>query len=270
MLIANSIGKLADQVFWQNAADLDTVTAWIGSLAYTFQIYFDFSGYSDMAIGLAKMLGFKIPENFNNPYVSQSISEFWRRWHISLGKWMKNYLYIPLGGNRVNNRLRLYFNLWLVFLVSGLWHGASWNFIFWGAFHGFFLILERGYYGRFLSAIGKFPAMLLTFMSVNVGWVFFRMSDIHEAFRFIGKMFTISYHPTVQFDGEFKFYFIVALFFSFFAIGSYMQKIQDAVYIADYSNKKHMVMFGVSLVLFVLSISYITSTSFNPFIYFRF
>jgi len=270
VLIANSVGRLADEVFWQNPEDLDTMTAWIGSLAYTFQIYFDFSGYSDMAIGLAKMLGFRFPENFNNPYISQSVTDFWRRWHMTLGKWMKNYLYIPLGGNRVTHKWRLYVNLWLVFLLSGFWHGASWSFIFWGAFHGFFMVIERGYYGRFLRAIGKIPAMLLTFVIINVGWVFFRMPGIEQAFSFVGKMFSLSSHPLITFDGEFRFYFLLALFFSFFAAGKFTQKIQDAVYFDAYSNTRHILVFTVSIMLFLLSVGYITSTSFNPFIYFRF
>jgi len=270
VLIANSVGTLADQVFGQDTKDLDTITAWVGSLAYTFQIYFDFSGYSDMAIGLAKMLGFKFPENFNNPYISRSITEFWRRWHMTLGKWMKNYLYIPLGGNRVNNKLRLYFNLWLVFLVSGFWHGASWNFIFWGAFHGFFIVLERTAYGDLLMKIGKFPSIVLTFIIVNISWVFFRMPDMNEAFRFVQRMFTISYHPILKFDNEFKFYLALAIFFSFFAIVKRTKKIQADVYFNNYTNSRHLIMFVLCIILFVLSVGYITSTNFNPFIYFRF
>lgn len=143
VLIANTLGAQADAVFALNYNEIPAFTAWLGILAYTFQIYFDFSGYSDMALGLGKLLGFKFPENFNNPYTSGSITEFWRRWHITLGNWMRNYLYIPLGGNRVPSKKRLYFNLWFVFLASGLWHGASWSFVVWGAFHGFFLVLER-------------------------------------------------------------------------------------------------------------------------------
>ena len=142
VLIANQMGIVADEIFGSNYSELDTMTAWVGSIAYTFQIYFDFSGYSDMAIGLAKMIGFKFPENFNNPYISQSITEFWRRWHMTLGSWMRNYLYIPLGGNKVG-KTRLYFNLWIVFLASGLWHGASWSFIFWGSFHVLSVIFSQ-------------------------------------------------------------------------------------------------------------------------------
>ena len=141
VLIANTVAKVADEIFSTNIEHISMPYAWLGMLAYTFQIYFDFSGYSDMAIGMGKMLGFKFPENFDNPYNSGSITEFWRRWHITLGKWMKNYLYIPLGGNKVDSKARLFFNLWLVFLLSGFWHGAAWTFIFWGIYHGLFLIL---------------------------------------------------------------------------------------------------------------------------------
>jgi len=143
VLIANVLAKQADLYMSGELSELSFDEAWVGILAYTFQIYFDFSGYSDMAIGLARMMGFRFPENFDSPYSSRSITEFWRRWHITLGAFMRDFLYIPLGGNRVGSKWRLYFNLWLVFLVSGLWHGASWNFVLWGAFHGFFLILDR-------------------------------------------------------------------------------------------------------------------------------
>lgn len=269
VLIANQMGIVADEIFGGNYNDLGTVTAWVGSLAYTFQIYFDFSGYSDMAIGLAKMLGFKFPENFNNPYISQSITEFWRRWHITLGSWMKNYLYIPLGGNKVRKG-RLYFNLWLVFLASGLWHGASWSFVFWGAFHGFFLVIERAFFGKVLTAIGKLPSILITFFIVNIGWVFFRIEKINDAFIYLKKMFVFDFKTEFHFHFHFQFYFILAIVFSFFAVTKYTQKIQDNLYINTYSNSRHICVIAISLVLFVLSISSITSSGFNPFIYFRF
>ncbi|MDO8999331.1 MAG: MBOAT family O-acyltransferase [Bacteroidota bacterium] len=269
VLIANQMGLVADEIFGTNYNDLDTITAWVGSLAYTFQIYFDFSGYSDMAIGLAKMMGFKFPENFNNPYISQSITDFWRRWHMTLGSWMKNYLYIPLGGNKVSKG-RLYFNLWLVFLASGLWHGASWSFIFWGAFHGFFLVIERAFLGKILIAIGKIPAILITFFIVNIGWVFFRVDKISDAFNYLKKMFTLNFKSEIKFDNEFITYFIIAIFFSFFAITNYTKKIQDNIYFNSYSNLRHLTIVAISLVLFVLSVSSITSSGFNPFIYFRF
>lgn len=266
------MGQVADDIFELNYLEMDTLTAWIGSLAYTFQIYFDFSGYSDMAIGLAKMFGFKFPENFNNPYVSRSINEFWRRWHITLGSWMKNYLYIPLGGNRVKGKVRLYLNLWLVFLASGFWHGANWSFIVWGAYHGLFIILERGYYGKFLEKVGKLPALLMTFFTVNIGWVFFRITDIHEAFGFIYKMFNFSTLPKrlPDIDSEFFFCLSLAIIFSFFTIGSFTQKIQNAVYHSTYTGAKHVLVSSICLVLFILSVASITSAGFNPFIYFRF
>ena len=269
VLIANQMGLVADEIFGSNYADMDMATAWIGSLAYTLQIYFDFSGYSDMAIGLAKMIGFKFPENFNNPYISQSITEFWRRWHMTLGSWMKNYLYIPLGGNKVG-KYRLYFNLWLVFLASGLWHGASWSFIFWGAFHGFFLVMERMFFGTVLTKLGKLPSIIITFLIVNFGWVFFRVEKIKDAISYIQCMFSFKFHSTFSFDSEFKTYFLIALFFSFFAISSYTQKIQNAIYFNAYTNTRHLIICLISICLFVLSISSITSSGFNPFIYFRF
>jgi alginate O-acetyltransferase complex protein AlgI len=269
VLIANQMGLVADEIFGSNYADMDMATAWIGSLAYTLQIYFDFSGYSDMAIGLAKMIGFKFPENFNNPYISQSITEFWRRWHMTLGSWMKNYLYIPLGGNKVG-KYRLYFNLWLVFLASGLWHGASWSFIFWGAFHGFFLVIERMFFGTVLTKLGKIPSIIITFLIVNFGWVFFRIEKIKDAFSYIRCMFSFKFNSNLSFDGEFKTYFLIALFFSFFAISNYTQKIQNAIYFNTYTNTRHLIICFTSICLFVLSISSITSSGFNPFIYFRF
>ncbi len=269
VLIANQIGIVADDIFGRNYLELDTMTAWVGSLAYTFQIYFDFSGYSDMAIGLAKMMGFKFPENFNNPYISQSITEFWRRWHMTLGAWMKNYLYIPLGGNKVGPA-RLYFNLWIVFLASGLWHGASWSFIFWGAFHGFFLVIERAGFGKVLEKIGKVPAIIITFLIANFAWVFFRVEKISDAFVYIKRMFSFKFNPAVSFNHEFLTYLFIAVFFSFFAVSTVTQKIQNKVYFDEYSNSRHLLFVPIALLLFILSVSSITSSGFNPFIYFRF
>ena len=270
VLIANQMGVVADSIFGSYYNDIGTATAWIGSLAYTFQIYFDFSGYSDMAIGLAKMMGFKFPENFANPYISQSITEFWRRWHMTLGNWMRNYLYIPLGGNKVGTT-RLYFNLWIVFLASGLWHGASWSFIFWGAFHGFFLVIERAFLGKYLEKIGKIPSVLFTFFVVNIGWVFFRVEKISDAITFIKQMFSFN-HIAIsnKIDSEFVTYFCIAILFAFFAINKWGQKLQDAVYFNSYTNARHITICVTSLVLFILSVSSITSSGFNPFIYFRF
>jgi alginate O-acetyltransferase complex protein AlgI len=188
---------------------------------------------------------------------------------MTLGSWMKNYLYIPLGGNKVSKN-RLYFNLWLVFLASGLWHGASWSFVFWGAFHGFFLVIERALFGKVLARIGKLPSILITFFIVNIGWVFFRIEKIGDAFLYLKTMFTLNTNNEFEFDNEFQFYFFLAIIFSFFAISKYTQKIQDAVYFDSYTNLKHLYVAAISILLFVLSVSSITSSGFNPFIYFRF
>ncbi len=270
VLIANHLGLQADTIFAMDFSGLDTFTAWIGILAYSFQIYFDFSGYSDMAIGLAKMIGFKFPENFNNPYISKSISEFWRRWHISLGAWMRNYLYIPLGGNKVSSKRRLYFNLWFVFLASGLWHGASWSFVLWGAYHGLFLVLERVFLNKFYDKIGKLPSTIITFLIVVIGWVFFRIEKISDALIFLKRMFAFDFKNTLSFDVEFYTFFILAIFFAFFTYPKIGQSIQDSVYVKSYTNKRHIATSFVVVLLMVISISSITAFGFNPFIYFRF
>jgi len=271
VLIANQMGLYADEIFAMNYAGLGTFAAWMGILAYTFQIYFDFSGYSDMAIGIAKMVGFKFPENFNNPYISQSITEFWRRWHISLGAWMRNYLYIPLGGNRVASKSRLYLNLWLVFLASGLWHGASWSFVLWGAYHGLFLVMERGFLLKIYEKIGKFPSMLITFFFVVIGWVFFRIENISEAFVFLKRMFIFKGGTTSNLiDSEFYSYLFLAVGFSLITVFKFGKKWQDSIFFDHYSDKKHLTVFCIVLVLLILSISSIAALGFNPFIYFRF
>lgn len=269
VLIANQMGLQADTIFAMEYAELDTMTAWVGILAYTFQIYFDFSGYSDMAIGLAKMIGFRFPENFNNPYISQSITEFWRRWHISLGAWMRNYLYIPLGGNKVSSK-RLYFNLWFVFLASGLWHGASWSFVIWGAYHGLFLVLERGFLLKVYNKIGKFPSMIITFFIVVIGWVFFRIENVNNALVFLNRMFAFEFVNLPRLGPEFNTYFVIAIFFAFFTYFKTGQKIQDVVYFGEFNYRRHLVFSSVVVILGILSVSSITSFGFNPFIYFRF
>jgi alginate O-acetyltransferase complex protein AlgI len=270
VLIANQMGLYADGVFSMHYADLGTYTAWMGILAYTFQIYFDFSGYSDMAIGIAKMVGFRFPENFNNPYISQSITEFWRRWHITLGAWMRNYLYIPLGGNRVATQRRLFFNLWIVFLASGLWHGASWSFILWGAYHGILLVLERVFLLKVYEKIGKFPSMFITFFLVVMGWIFFRIENISDAFVFLKRLFVFEESVANLIDSEFYFYLFVAIVFSFFTCIKKGKKWQDFIYFETYSNKKHLTIFILTMVLLFFSIASIAAFGFNPFIYFRF
>lgn len=272
VLIANVVGKYADVVFDAPVNELGTITAWVGALSYTFQIYFDFSGYSDMAIGLALMMGFRLPENFNNPYTAISITEFWRRWHISLGAWMKNYLYIPLGGNKVKTNARLYFNLWLVFLASGLWHGAAWGFIIWGAYHGLFLVIERMGLNKWLSKAGRW-SFIYTFFIVLIGWVFFRIEHLQPSLEYFSRMF--SWHEEAaaghwRWDNQFLTMLCVAAVFSFFAVSSTGNRLQDKIYNLDYTYRRHYALALISILLCVISVSAITSSSFNPFIYFRF
>ncbi len=186
VIIANPCGKVADVAF--SAGSLDSFDAWYGVVAYAFQIYFDFSAYSDMAIGLGLMLGFVFPKNFDSPYHSQSITEFWRRWHISLSSWLRDYLYLPLGGNRKGHR-RTYVNLAIVMLLGGLWHGAAWTFVIWGAIHGSMLALERAR-GKdsFYSRLPHPFRVALTFLVVLISWVFFRAETLGEAARYLGTM----------------------------------------------------------------------------------
>ncbi|HPG74397.1 MAG TPA: MBOAT family O-acyltransferase, partial [Bacteroidales bacterium] len=243
---------------------------WVGILAYTFQIYFDFSGYSDMAIGIGKMIGFKFPENFNNPYISRSITEFWRRWHMTLGRWMRDYLYIPLGGNRVSSTWRLYFNLWVVFLISGLWHGASWTFVVWGAYHGLFLILDRLFLIKFFDKIGKFPSIAITFLLAIIGWVFFRSETLTYAFDFIGRMFAFDMAGIEYFDREFWTMLVIAAVFSFLTAFRFGLNIENKVFFAEYTKSRYFIMAAIALILLIICVASITASGFNPFIYFRF
>ena len=269
-ILANTLGMQADAVFKLAPEQLDTAAAWVGAIAYTFQIYFDFSGYSDMAIGISKILGFRLPENFNNPYISGSITEFWRRWHMTLGTWMKNYLYIPLGGNKVSQG-KLYRNLILVFLISGLWHGASWNFVFWGAYHGLFLVMERIFLGNILQKAGKFIAIPFTFLVLVTGWVLFRNEDLTYATQVIKQMYSFNLMDgKFAMNNDFVWMALIALFFSLFAVFTPLANFQLKVYGENFSDKGKWYALLLGIVLFYLSLSYVSALDFNPFIYFRF
>jgi alginate O-acetyltransferase complex protein AlgI len=270
VLIANVLAAKADEVFGMPLDAISCNIAWIGALSYTFQIYFDFSGYSDMAIGIGKMLGFKFPENFNNPYNAGSITEFWRRWHITLGSWMKNYLYIPLGGNKVSSNGRLYFNLWLVFILSGFWHGAAWTFIFWGIYHGIFLILERMFLLNLYKKMGRFIPVVITFVIASIGWIFFRADSFAFAKGLTLRLFSFDYNATFILDDEFKFYFILAVFFSFFGLFKFGERIQTFFYNKQYTNLQVAGLSIFALMFYFICLGAITASSFNPFIYFRF
>lgn len=271
VLIANVLGAEVDRIFSLPETALTTPVAWFGIIAYSFQIYFDFSGYSDMAIGIGRMIGFKFPENFNNPYISRNITEFWRRWHMTLGRWMKDYLYIPLGGSRVKTKRRLFFNLWVVFLISGLWHGAAWNFVLWGAFHGLFLVLDRLFLADLSIRIKKLPSIILTYFITLVGWVLFRAESFEQLGFYLKRMFTWNTEgPGFNPGAQFWFILIIGTFFSFFAFRNGIETWQDKYLSVLPSNRSALTRSFVSLCLLALCLAYITSSGFNPFIYFRF
>lgn len=269
-ILANTLGMQTDSVYQLGLNEIDTTAAWVGGLAYTFQIYFDFSGYSDMAIGLGRIFGFNLPENFNNPYTASSITEFWRRWHITLGAWMKNYLYIPLGGNQVS-QTKLYRNLAVVFVLSGFWHGASWNFIFWGVFHGMFLILDKLFLLKLLQGVGKFVAVPLTFVIVVCGWVLFRNENLEIAIHCLKQMFAFNFVDTkFALNNDFIFMLVAACLVAFFATTSKTTKFQQSIYEINFSPRMTWPLVITGIALYYLSLSFISALNFNPFIYFRF
>jgi len=184
VLIADTVAELADLAFAADGAPVGFRLAWLGAFAFSLQIYFDFSGYSDMAIGLARIMGFRLMENFDRPYLAIGFGEFWRRWHISLSTWIRDYLYLPLGGNR-GSTLRVYVNLWICFLASGLWHGAAWTFVVWGMYQGLFLTLERLFLARVLVRLPRLAGVLLTFLAVTIGWVLFRAPALPTAAAYL-------------------------------------------------------------------------------------
>ena len=270
VLIADVIGRSVDMALGGDLAAMDTGSAWITIAAYTMQLYFDFSGYSDMAIGLGRIMGFKFPENFNNPYVSTSVTEFWRRWHITLGTFMRNYLYIPLGGNR-SGLWRTYFNLWVVFLLSGLWHGAGWNFVLWGAYHGIFLVVER-MTGLNKGERLKWLRVPVTFVVVMVGWALFRIEDLGQCWTFITRLFAFDF-TSLQFpilDAQFLTTLGVALIFAFITLFPFGRKLQQWTFYTEYRPAQHIAVWAVACIMFFFCLGALTATDFSPFIYFRF
>ena len=269
VIIANTMAVYADMAFRPNAHTLSSASAWVGIVCYTFQIYFDFSGYSDMAIGLLKMIGFSIGENFNQPYAANSITDFWRRWHISLGNWMRNYLYIPLGGNQVPT-WRLYFNLWIVFLASGLWHGASWNFVIWGAYHGCWLVLERSFLLKLYEKIWNPLRAAITFFIVMIGWVFFRAESWTAAISYLQKLFAFNTNDVFELNNNFGFSIALACIFSFIGLAGWGRKLITYFYNGQYRNMAAVLIGIICLALLLYDVGALATESFNPFIYFRF
>ncbi len=270
MLIANTLGAVADKIFNQPVEAFDALTAWIGAFAYSLQLFYDFSGYSDMAIGLGAVFGFKFLENFNYPYISRSITEFWRRWHISLSTWFKEYLYIPLGGNRVSPT-RTYINLFIVFLATGFWHGASWNFIFWGLWHGLFIIMEKytGWHKKEGDFKLKLSQHIYTIFVFVIGWVMFRADNMGYAFEYIKNMFGLVGEHKIVYKIP---YYIDNLEIIAFIVGILCSMpIFKGILNIRYRNKVLRTIVNIWLIiLFVVSASAIAASTYNPFIYFRF
>lgn len=278
VLLANVFAYVADALFKKNIAELDALNAWLGIFCYTLQIYYDFSGYSDMAIGLGRMFGFEFMENFNFPYIAKSIKDFWRRWHISLSTFFRDYVYIPLGGNRVSTR-RMYLNLIIVFFLTGFWHGASWSFVVWGLFHGFFIVLEHLGLEKVLLKLPKVLSNVYTLLVVMLGWVLFRSDSLHYAVDYWKVMFKFS-SPVNQelFFGFMGLEFYLAVFFAIAGALGFFQWIYDRG-CAFFQNRKPLTVLHISyhtlstvvyLFILILSTMYLIADSYNPFIYFKF
>lgn len=261
VLISNILAKIADDIFSLNFENIDCFTAWIGILSYTMQIYFDFSGYSDMAIGLGKIFGFNIKENFNYPYLATSIKDFWRKWHISLSSWFKEYIYIPLGGNKCSV-IKNYRNIIIVFFLTGLWHGASWNFIIWGLIHGFFSIFERLVNIEKILKF-KFLQHIYTMFIVIIAWVFFRADNLTLAFKYLKAMFNFK-------DFNFNSYYFSKEFIIFFALSILCCGVLNNI---EFKYKNKIIKFLYPffyLFIAIISIFFLVGNTYNPFIYFRF
>jgi alginate O-acetyltransferase complex protein AlgI len=284
VLIANPLGLVADQIFEIPLEHVNAGLIWLGIFCYSLQIYFDFSGYSDMAIGLGRMFGFRYLENFNYPYISRSVQEFWRRWHISLSNWFRDYLYIPLGGNRCAP-WRVYFNLVTVFFLCGLWHGASWNFVIWGLLHGSFLIFERLGLGSVLGLFHPIIRHVYVLLFLMISWVFFRADDLPSSMTYLaamigeGKGDGLIYHAGLYLNRQVMAVLIIAVVGST-PILPYLK----TLYIRSLKSRKMEIEAPSAITYFVIPISYqiymttifllsvvyMASGTYNPFIYFRF
>jgi len=269
VLLANNIGLLWQQIQQLPPSEVTILTAWLGITAFALQIYFDFSGYSDMAIGLGKMFGFTFPENFNYPYISRSITEFWRRWHISLGSWFREYVYIPLGGNRLG-KPALYRNLFLVWFLTGLWHGAAWNFVLWGLYYGFILALEKAFLLKWLSRAPRFICHAYAVLMVLLGWVLFAFDNLPTGWQYFQALFGLSGAGLLDRESIYFLYthailITIALFASTPFINKIMQKLFESSAALYYAAAT----LSCLLVLF-LSTVYLVDTTYNPFLYFRF
>ena len=264
VLLADLLSPIADKVFLLPVSSLDPATAWLGLTCFTLQIFFDFSGYSDMAIGMGRILGFRLLENFRAPYLATSFTDFWKRWHISLSSWIKEYLYIPLGGSRVSTA-RSYLNLCICFLLSGLWHGASWNFVIWGCFHGLVLVADRAFWLEWQKRLPRFINIALTFFLVAISWVFFRCDTFSQARNFLAALFssraTEANAVFLQWDT------IVALAAGFFIV--ILPLVTGKIRLLSVPLPRAAVLAAMFVVLLLCS-GRLSVSSFAPFLYFRF
>nr|WP_234122354.1 MBOAT family O-acyltransferase [Clostridium hydrogenum] len=272
VLISNSMAVVVDRIFQMNVySNVPITLAWLGSIAYTLQIYFDFSGYSDMAIGIGLMLGFKFEENFNFPYISKSITEFWRRWHITLSLWFKDYVYFPLGGSRVSNKDKLIRNLLVVWVLTGVWHGAEWTFVMWGFLNFVFIAFEKLISFEKLNIKGTYKHIYALFV-INLGWVIFRSDNLMVAGKYISCMFGLANNAfwspyTFMFIKENIVYFIAAFILS----TPISQKINKFIVDAGKGYSFLEILYPFTIIgLFFVSMSYIVKGTYNPFIYFKF
>ena len=272
VLIANSMGALWDITQAMDMTGISVFSAWLGIIAYTFQIYFDFSGYSDMAIGLGKMFGFEFMENFDHPYISRSVTEFWRRWHISLGTWFREYVYIPLGGNRCS-RIRQIRNIMAVWMLTGLWHGASWNFLVWGIYYGCLLLIEKMFLKKLIDNAPAIISHVYCMLAVIIGWVLFASRDIESAAAYLGVMSGASGNVLV--DNAFIYYLksnAVMLVISLLFSTGIFREIFEPEEISDKIRTRVSHSAAVILHAFILfmSTAYLVTETYNPFLYFRF
>ena len=287
VVISNTVGLLADNIFKLDVTQMSSATGWLGAIAYTLQIYFDFSGYSDMAIGLGHMMGFNFIENFNYPYISKSVQEFWRRWHISLSSWFRDYLYIPLGGNR-KGKIRTYINLLIVFACTGFWHGAAWNFLVWGLFHGLFLVIERIGFKKVLA--GEFKSLenkpkaakacritmtvvghIYTMLIAIIGWVLFRAETMGKAWQYLCTMFRFSNWGWIKAVAQLDGYTLVILLLGVVCSFPIVPVVREKLRKYSWGETAVSIIGAVSmLTLLLLSIFCLTGSDYNPFIYFRF
>ena len=264
VLIANNIGLLFTLITSSEVNDISIMTGILAIASYAFQIYFDFSGYSDMAIGMGNMCGFTFLENFNYPYISKSITEFWRRWHISLSSWFKDYVYIPLGGSRVNI-LKNIRNILIVWILTGFWHGASWNFIFWGLYYGILLLLEKFVLKKYIDKLPDFVKHIYTIVLVFIGWMIFAFDDSKYLFEFI-KALTSNKFVDSAFLYYFKNYFLIIVIATLFSLPVY-PKVKEKVNNSIFTS---LLSISIYVILFIITLSYLVSDTYNPFLYFRF